>query len=106
MTWSRQLLFALAVTSLFPFGAIALYPLPSLSLPLPEDVPEEVLRTEIITEARSPLDGEPIGAANYALLEERLRTSPPNPQVNPEVEQLIYLIRLRKLFRSLGIPIK
>ncbi|PSB03912.1 glutathione S-transferase [Merismopedia glauca CCAP 1448/3] len=79
---------------------------PAWGLPPPEDTPEEILRTEIITEARSPFDGKPLTAAEYALLEARLRSNPPNTQLNPKVEDLIYLIRLRKLFRSIGIPIK
>jgi hypothetical protein len=85
---------------------LALVPSPVWGLPTAEDTPEEILRTEIITEARSPFDGKPITAAEYAVIEARLRRDPPNPQVNQKVADLIYLIRLRKLFRSIGIPIK
>lgn len=42
------------------------------ALPPPEDIPEEILRTEIILEGRSPLDGKPLSAAEYAELEARL----------------------------------
>jgi hypothetical protein len=76
------------------------------TLPPPEDVPEEVLRTEILTEARSPIDGKLLTAAEYAQLQAQLQIQPPNPQVNPQVRNLIFLIRLRQLFRSLGLPIK
>lgn len=48
--------------------------LPGIALPPPEDVPEEILRTEIITEARSPIDGTPISASQYAALQEDLPT--------------------------------
>jgi len=44
-----------------------LTPAPATALPPPEDLPEEILRTEIITEARSPIDGQPLTAAEYAL---------------------------------------
>ncbi|MCT7993924.1 hypothetical protein [Laspinema olomoucense] len=42
------------------------------ALPPASDVPEEILRTEIITQGRSPIDGTPLTPAEYAaLLEER-----------------------------------
>jgi hypothetical protein len=94
------------LSPLLIFSALTLAPLPAWGLPPSEDIPEEILRTEIITEARSPLDGNLMTSGEYALLESKFRTNPPNPQVNPKVEELIYLIRLRKLFRSIGIPIK
>ena len=46
-----------------------LLPTPAIALPPPEDLPEEILRTEIITEARSPIDGQPITPAEYAKLQ-------------------------------------
>jgi hypothetical protein len=78
----------------------------SWSLPPPEDVPEEVLRTEIVTSARSPIDGKWLTAAEYAELQAQLQIEPPNPQVSPKVRELIFLVRLRKLLRSIGVPIK
>jgi hypothetical protein len=48
---------------------LLLLPTPAISLPPPEDLPEEILRTEIITEARSPIDGQPITPAEYAQLQ-------------------------------------
>lgn len=81
---------------------------PVLSLPPEEDTPEEVLRTEIITQARSPVDGKPLSAAEYAELREQLQTVPSAPpQVNPEIQHLIFLLRLsyplRRLFPSLKL---
>ncbi|AFY36169.1 hypothetical protein [Calothrix sp. PCC 7507] len=70
------------------------------ALPPPEDIPEEILRTEIILEARSPIDGKPLTAAEYAQLQEQLQTSPP-PQLNSNLRQTVYLIRLRKTFLQL-----
>lgn len=59
----------------------------AIALPPPEDVPEEILRTEIITEARSAIDGQPLTAAEYALyadkehnLERRKQASLPGTQ--------------------------
>lgn len=76
---------------------------PAFSLPPAEDIPEEVLRTEIIIEARSPVDGKPLTPAEYAELKEGLANVPSQPaQVNPEIQHLIFLLRvsepLRKLF--------
>ncbi|NEQ26890.1 MAG: hypothetical protein F6K28_49285 [Microcoleus sp. SIO2G3] len=74
---------------------------PALSLPPPEDVPEEVLRTQIITEARSPIDGKALTAAEYAQLQVRLAQRPTAPELNPRIQELIFLLRLRHLFRTL-----
>jgi hypothetical protein len=40
-------------------------PTPALALPPPTDLPEEYLRTKLIFEARSPLDGEVLTAGEY-----------------------------------------
>jgi hypothetical protein len=71
----------------------------SHALPPPEDVPEEVLRTEIILEARSPIDGEPLTPAEYALLQEELSRYP-EPEVAPEIRRVIRLLYLRQAIRS------
>ncbi len=70
----------------------------AIALPPPEEVPEEVLRTEIITEARSPLDGDPLTPSEYARLQAQLAEAPP-PQLDPDVREVIFLLRLRRFFR-------
>lgn len=68
------------------------------ALPPPEDLPEEVLRTEIILEARSPLTGEPLTAAEYDQLQEELgRTD--TPLLSSQVRELIFLLQLRRVIR-------
>ncbi|PLZ22593.1 hypothetical protein CBP28_20550, partial [Fischerella thermalis WC559] len=47
------------------------------ALPPAEDIPEEILRTEIILAARSPIDGKPLSAADYAQLQAQLQQAPP-----------------------------
>ena len=69
------------------------------ALPPPEDVPEEILRTEIILDARSPIDGEPLTPAEYALLQEELSRYP-DPEVAPEIRRIIRLLYLRRAIRS------
>jgi hypothetical protein len=76
--------------------------LPAWGLPPPEDTPEEVLRTEIIIEARSPIDGNPLTAAEYAELKAQLEgRQPPDPQVNPKLRELIFLLQLRHQIRQI-----
>ncbi|MBP0020409.1 MAG: hypothetical protein J7647_23005 [Cyanobacteria bacterium SBLK] len=73
----------------------------SLALPPPEDIPEEVLRNEIILEARSPIDGEPLTAAEYARLQEELSQPQAFVDLDPTVEQIVFLLRLRQTLNTL-----
>ncbi len=72
---------------------------PALALPPPEDTPEEILRTEIITEAQSPLTGETLSAAEYAILMEQLQDPNRNPQVSTDVAGLIALLQFRRVVK-------
>ncbi len=76
---------------------------PAQALPPPEDIPEEILRTEIIIEGRSPLTGEPLTASEYAQLQEQLQQT--DVQLVPEnLQQLIFLLQIRRVLKPL-IPI-
>jgi hypothetical protein len=66
-----------------------------IALPPPEDTPEEILRTEIIIEARSPVDGKSLTASEYAELLTQLQTSPP-PKLTTKIRQQVFLLRIRK----------
>jgi hypothetical protein len=72
----------------------------TIALPPPDDIPEEVLRTEIITEARSPVDGKPLTAAEYAELQAQLAQSPYPPVLDPKVRDLVFRLKLLKLIRT------
>lgn len=74
---------------------------PAWALPPAEDVPEEVLRTEIITQARSPIDGKLLTAAEYAQLRSQLAEARFAPEVAPKFQQLIFLLRIRGLIRTI-----
>jgi hypothetical protein len=68
-----------------------------------DDTPEEILRAEIYTDARSPIDGKQLTAAEYVELMEKLRSLdsiPPEDLVSPRVREVIDLLRLRKLLRQ------
>jgi hypothetical protein len=76
-----------------------------------EDIPEEVLRAEIITEARSPIDGKPLSAIDFAELvvqvEQKTERDDAAASIqNSSVKNLLFLIRLRGFLKSVGIPIK
>ncbi len=76
---------------------------PSICLALPprEDIPEEVLRTEIILEGRSPIDGKPLSASEYEELEAQLAQTRFSPQIDPQIQQLIFLLQIRKLIKTI-----
>ncbi len=78
-------------------------------VPPERDIPEEVLRADIITEARSPIDGRALSATEFAELVVAIeQQSNRNAAiiVDPEVKNLLFLLRLRSFLRSVGIPIK
>jgi len=71
-----------------------------VALPPPEDIAEEILRTEIIIDGRSPIDGQPLKAAEYAELQAQLQKVPP-PELNTKIRETIFLLRIRKTLLSL-----
>ena len=73
---------------------------PSHTLPPPEDIPEEILRTEIILEGRSPIDGKPLTASEYAELQAQIAKSPFPPELNSQVREIIFLLGIRKFIKS------
>jgi hypothetical protein len=80
-----------------------------LAVPTPDDIPEEVLRSQIILDARSPIDGKPLTASEYAELQAQLQTPPPTePELSPKVRKTINLLRARKFLKTFFpfLPIK
>ncbi len=81
---------------------LLMYPLEqALALPPASEIPEEVLRAQPDLRARSPVDNQPLTASEVLELEEALAARPETGSVSPEVEQLIFLLKLRKGFRDL-----
>ena len=70
------------------------------ALPPPEDIPEEILRTEIITEGRSPIDNQPLSAAEYEELIAQLTESKFPPELNSKVKEIVFLLELLKFIRT------
>jgi hypothetical protein len=75
------------------------------------DIPEEVLRAEIITEARSPINGKALSAQDFAELvvntkQQLDRDDAIAATTNPKFKEAVLLLRLRGFLRSVGVPIK
>lgn len=80
------------------------------NLPPANDLPEEVLRAEIIIEARSPIDGKPLSASEFAELIVRVETQLARDDAAEGVKtspfkDVLFLLRVRNFLRSLGVPI-
>jgi hypothetical protein len=71
-----------------------------LSLPEKEDIPEEVLRTEIVLEGRSPLNGQPVNLAEYSRLQQELAQSRFPPNLSPQLRHQVFLLELLKMIRT------
>lgn len=79
------------------------------ALPPAEDIPEEVLRTQIILDARSPIDGKPMTPVEYAELQTQEQTSyQPPPTLSSKVKSTVGLLRVRRFIKKFlpFIPIK
>jgi hypothetical protein len=86
-------------------------PVKAIDLPSDNDIPEEVLRAEIIIEARSPIDGKALSTEEFAQLvvtsQQKLdRDNAISATSNPKIKELLLLIRLRSFLKSVGVPVK
>ncbi|MFN5856886.1 MAG: hypothetical protein ACK456_13505 [Pseudanabaenaceae cyanobacterium] len=69
------------------------------------DVPEEVLRAEIYTDAHSPVNGARLTAAEYTILMENLGSVdyiPPEQKVSKRLRNVVELLKLRQQVRSIA----
>jgi hypothetical protein len=83
--------------------------MPGIALPSETEVPEEVLRGEVTVGARSPIDGAPLTAREYAELQVEIERSNQVEAVAPEkLKNLVGLLRLRKFIKTVlpFVPIK
>ncbi|MBV6626543.1 MAG: hypothetical protein KI793_27010 [Rivularia sp. (in: Bacteria)] len=101
LTYQAVLLIFIAAALPIFFHLLSYHKMSVSALPPKEDIPEEVLRTEIIIEARSPIDGKPLSAAEYAQLQAQLKTRPYPPKLSPKVRETVFLLRLRKILKTL-----
>jgi hypothetical protein len=83
--------------------------MPGMALPSEGEAPEEVLRGEVTVGARSPFDGAPLTAREYAELQVEIERSNEIEAVAPEkLKNLVGLLRLRKFIKTVlpFVPIK
>jgi hypothetical protein len=68
-----------------------------------QDIPEEMLQTQITTEANSPLTGLAQSASSSAKEQKQLRVTAAEvpPRLSPSIYRAVELLRLRKLLKSL-----
>ncbi len=95
--------------SAIALGLLLVLAPPARALPPVGEVPEEVLRNEVITEARSPLDGQPMTAREYAEFQVELEQANQLKAVPSEkIRKLVGLLRLRKFIKTVlpFVPIK
>jgi hypothetical protein len=73
------------------------------------DLPEEVLRSEILLDGRSPFDGRRLAATEYTELQQEIeQANEVEPQVASKIRRLIGLIKFRKFIKRVLpiVPIK
>jgi hypothetical protein len=68
-----------------------------------QDIPEEMLQTQIATEANSPLTGLAQSANNHAQEQKQLQVKAVEvpSRLSPSIYRSVELLRLRKLLKSL-----
>ena len=96
MALMKKKLLLLTMAISFEVGTQASFALPPI-----EDTPEEVLRTEIVLEGRSPITGKPLNGAEYAEIQDKLQNSQFAPELNSDIQELIFLLQLRKFFKTI-----
>jgi hypothetical protein len=106
---------AVIIGSLLVFAAplagqtIAQTVAPTAALPPATETPEEVLQTEVITSARSPIDNRSLTATQYAELKTDIdRANQVQPQLSSKLRNTVALLKLRKFIKTVlpFIPIK
>lgn len=87
----------------------------ALAAPTPEqnfpeaEIPEEVLRTQIILDVRSPIDGTPMSLVEYAEFQARQEALyQPPATVSEEVRGVVRALKIRRFVKKVlpFIPIK
>jgi hypothetical protein len=69
---------------------------------IPEEIPEEVLQLSIIEQAHSQQSGVAQSPAEQAAEERSLRVTAEEvpAQIDPDIQQIIVLLRIRKLLKT------
>jgi hypothetical protein len=102
---------AVVISTMLMLGAPLLVPplAPTLASAPVSEIPEEVLQTEVITSARSPIDNQPLTATQYAELKTEIdRANQVPPKLSSKLRNTVALLKLRKFIKTVlpFIPIK
>lgn len=92
---------SLGKTTLVILALSYLQPLTCKALPPADDIPEEILRTEVILTGRSPIDGKSLSASEYEELQADLKESNFEPEITADIQQLIFLLQIRQFIRTI-----
>lgn len=79
---------------ILPITCICLTSHQVFALPPPEDIPEEILRGEIVTEGRSPIDGHPLTLQEYVQLREEISQGKFPPNLSEELRYQVFMLQL------------
>jgi hypothetical protein len=110
---NRFWLYQIAIVALSPLPLV--YPNAAIAAPTPEqnfleaEIPEEVLRTQIILDVRSPIDGTPMSPVEYAEFQARQEALyQPPATVSEEVRGVVRALKIRRFIKRVlpFIPIK
>jgi hypothetical protein len=73
------------------------------STAIAEDIPEEMLQTQVQLDANSAVTGQAQVAEDHALEQQELQVAATQvpPRLDPSIYRAVELLRLRKLFKSL-----
>ena len=99
--WNDRSWYRSALGSVLAAGFWAAATEAGMALPPPDDIPEEVLRSQIILEGRSRVDGRPLSPVEYLAEEEALGEPNIPQQLDPEVRQLVFLLQLYNFIRTI-----
>lgn len=77
----------------------------ALALPPEDDIPEEILATEIIIEGRSQLDNQSLTVNEYVLEKQKENNRPFPPELDSQIKHNVFLLRIFKMLRTIT-PIK
>jgi hypothetical protein len=98
------------IGSMLILGApIAVTTVAQTTTPMSNEIPEEVLQTEVITSGRSAIDNRPLNATEYAELKTEIdRTNQVPPKLSNKLRNTVALLKLRKFIKTVlpFIPIK
>jgi hypothetical protein len=89
----------------FAFGILICTNISAVALTPEDDIPEEILATEIIIEGRSQLNNQNLTVNEYVLEKQKESSSPFSPELDSQIQHNVLLLRIFKLLRTIT-PIK